>query len=78
MIMAMKMTSTIEIFVKRSLEQTEDTRRNSTTSQPTTSMDLTQKILGDLKFDYDVVEDLKNIKANINVLELCKITKLRE
>ena len=27
-------------------------RRNQSTTQPTTSMDLTQKILGDLKLDY--------------------------
>lgn len=30
-------------------------------------MDLTQKILGDLKLDYDAVEDLKKMKANITV-----------
>ena len=41
-------------------------------------MDLTQNILGDLKLDYDVVEDLKKMKANITVFELCKITQLRE
>ena len=41
-------------------------------------MDLIQKILGDLKLDYDVVEDLKKMKANITVFELCKITQLRE
>ena len=28
--------------------------------------------------DYDVVEDLKKMKANITVFELCKITQLRE
>ena len=39
-----------------SLENIKDVRRNSTTSQPTTSMDLTQMILGDLKLDYSVVE----------------------
>ena len=61
-----------------SLEKTKDMRRNSTTSQPTTSMDLTQMILGDLKLDYSVVEDLKKMKANIIVFELCKITQLRE
>ena len=61
-----------------SLEKTKDTRRNSTTIQPTTSMDLTQMILGDLKFDYDAAEDLKKMKANIIVFELCKITQLRE
>ena len=41
-------------------------------------MDLIQKILGDLKLDYDVVEDLNKMKANITVFELCKITQLRE
>jgi hypothetical protein len=41
-------------------------------------MDLTQKILGDLKLDYDVIEDLKNMKVNITVFELCKIKNLRE
>ena len=53
-------------------------RRNSTTSQPTTSMDLTQMILGYLKLDYSVVEDLKKMKGNITMLELYKITELRE
>ena len=42
------------------------------------SLDLTQKILGDLKLDYDVVEDLKKMKANITIFEICKITQLRE
>jgi hypothetical protein len=41
-------------------------------------LDLTQKILGDLKLDYDVVEDLTKMKANINVFKLCKITQLQE
>ena len=61
-----------------SLEHTKDTRSNSTTSQPTTSMDLPQMILGDLKLDYSVVEDLKKMNANITMFELCKITQLRE
>jgi hypothetical protein len=61
-----------------SLEKIKDMRRNSTTSQSTTSMDLTQMILGDLKLDYSVVEDLQKMKANITVFELCKITQLRE
>jgi hypothetical protein len=39
---------------------------------------LTQRVLGDLKLDYDVVEDFKNMKANITIFELCKITQLRE
>ena len=41
-------------------------------------MDLTQKMLGDLKLDYDVVEDLNKMKENIAVFELCKITQSRE
>jgi hypothetical protein len=49
-----------------------------TPSRRPISLDLTQKILGDLKLDYDVVEDLKKMKANITVFELCKITQLRE
>ena len=40
------------------------------TSQSTISMDLTQNILGDLKLDYDLVEDLKKMKVNITVFEL--------
>ena len=35
-------------------------------------------ILEDLKLDYSVVEDLKKMKANTIVFELCKITQLRE
>ena len=39
------------------------------------SLDLTQKILGDLNLNYDVVEDLREkMKANIMVFELFKIT----
>ena len=41
-------------------------------------LDLTQKILGDLKLDYDVVEDLKKMKENITAFKLCNITQLRE
>ena len=63
---------------KRSLENDKDNGKDTTTIKPTTSMDLTQKILGYLKLDYDVVEYLKNMKANIIVFELCKITQLRE
>ena len=61
-----------------SLEIIKDKRMNSITSQSTTNMDLTQMILGDLKLDYSVVEDLRKMKANITVFELCKITQLRE
>ena len=48
--------------------------KDSTTIKSTTSMDLTHNILGDLKLDYDLVEDLKKMKANITVFKLCKIT----
>ena len=61
-----------------SLENIKDMRRNSLTSQSSTSMDLSQMILGDLKLDYSVVEDLNKMNANITVFELCKITQLRE
>ena len=49
------------------VEETKDTRRNLTTTQPTISMDLTWMILGDFKLYYSVVEDLKNMKENIIV-----------
>lgn len=32
------------------------------------------KILGDLKLDFDVVEDLEKMKGNITIFEFCKIT----
>ena len=66
------------ILKLESLEKVKDMRRNSITSQSTTNMDLTQMILGDLKLDYSVVEDLNKMNANITVFELCKITQLRE
>ena len=55
------------IYIEISSAQTKDTRRNPTTTQPTTSMDLTQNILGDSKLDYDVVEELNKMKENITV-----------
>jgi hypothetical protein len=61
-----------------SLENIKDARRNSLASQSTTNMDLTRMILGDLKLDYSVVEDLKKMNAKITMFELCKITQLRE
>lgn len=75
--MAMKKIRVAAISAKRS-EQTKYTWRNPTTSQPTISMDLTKKILGELKLDYDVAEDLKKMKENITLFQLCKITQLRE
>lgn len=41
-------------------------------------MDISSKILSDLKLDYDVNKDLKKMKENIIVFELCKIYQLRE
>ena len=41
-------------------------------------LDLTQNIPGDLKLDYVVAEDLKKMKANITIFELCKIKKTDE
>ena len=35
-------------------------------------------ILGDLKLDYSVLEDLKKMKVNIMVFELWKIAQMRE
>ena len=58
--------------------KTKTSMMDSTINKYTTSMDISQKILSDLKLDYDVVEDLKKMKANIMVFELCKITQLRE
>ena len=52
--------------------------KDSTTIMSTPNMDLTQNILGDLKLNYDVVEELKKMKANITMFELCMITQLRE
>ena len=63
---------------EKSLERDKYNGKVSTITKSTTSMDLTQKIFGDLKLDYDVVEDLKKMKANIIMFELCKITQLRE
>ena len=39
------------------------------------NLDLTQKILSDVKLYYDVVEYLKKMKDNIIVIELCKIVQ---
>jgi cytidylate kinase len=75
---AMKNTPTIATSAEISLEHTKDTRMNPTTAQLTTSMDLTRNNIGDLILDDDVVEDLKKMKVNNTVFELCKITQLRE
>jgi hypothetical protein len=55
---------------KKSIKEKE-TKREVTPSKTPISLDLTQKILGNLKLDYDVVEDLKKMKENIIVFELC-------
>ena len=60
---APRINDSLSTSKSESLENIKDTRRNSTTSQPTTSMDLTQMILGDLKLDYGVVENLKKMKS---------------
>ena len=75
---APKINDSLFASKSESLENIKDMRKNSLTSQSTTNMDLTQMILGDLKLDYSVVEDLKKMNSNINVFELCKITKPRE
>ena len=69
---------TTTTYVERSSEKTKGTRRNPTTTQPTTSMDFSYNILGDFKLDYDVVHDLMKMRENVIVFELCKITQMRE
>ena len=59
-------------------EKRKEKEREGIPSKSSISLDLTQKILGDLKLDYDVVEDLKKMKENITIIELCKIPQLRE
>ena len=67
-----------ETSTDKSPEKEKENEKEKTPSKSPISLDLTQNILGDLKLDYDVVEDLKKMKANIIVFELCKITRLRE
>ena len=64
----------------KSLEKEKDKEKDKEVipSKFPISLDLTQKILGDIKLDYNVVQDLKKMKANITIFELCKITQLRE
>ena len=52
-----KETSTEKHFEKNKTDEKDSTRNKSTTN-----MDITKKTLGDLKLDYDVVEDLKKMK----------------
>ena len=56
---ATKRTPTAMISTKIYLEKTKDSGMDSTSIKSTISMDLTQNIIGDLKLDYDLVEDLK-------------------
>ena len=56
-------------------EKEKEKEREVTPNKTPISLDLTQNILGDLKLDYDVVEDPQKMKANIIVFDLCKITK---
>ena len=70
---ATKVTSTGKYFKNDKVNENHPIIRKNTIS-----LDLRYNILGYLKLDYDMVEDLKKMKVNINVFELCKITKLRE
>ena len=63
---------------EKEITKEKEKEREVTPSKTPISLDLTQKILADLKLDYDVVEYIKKMKENITVFELCKITKLRE
>ena len=67
-----------ETSTQKSPDKAKTNEKDPTANKSTTSMDLTQKIVGDLMLDYDVVEDLKKMKANTTVFKLCKITQLRE
>ena len=72
--MVAKKTHATTISTEMYLEKVKDSRKDSTTIQFAIRMDLNQKGLGDLKLDYDVMEYLKKMKANITMFELCKIT----
>ena len=76
--MVAKKTTPTVISPKKSLKKDKDNWKDSTAIKSTLNVDLTQKILGDLKLDFDVVEDLRKMKENIIVFELCKITQLRQ
>ena len=74
----MEASTSKETSIEKCPDKKKDNEKDPTTNKSTTSMDLTQKILGDLKLNYDVVEDFKKMKENIIVFELCKITQLRD
>ena len=65
-------------YPKKENAKDKEKERETTPSKTPVSLDLTQKILGDLKLDYDVVEDLNKMNTNITMFELCKMTKLME
>lgn len=64
--------------IDKSPEKEKEKEKEVIPNKSPISFDLTQNILGELKFDYDGVEDLKKIKSNIMVFELCKIMDLME
>ena len=67
-----------ETSTKKYSEKAKTIEKDSTTNKSTTNINISQKILSVLKLDYDVVEDLKKMKSNIIVFELCKIAQLRD
>ena len=75
---AIAASATKVTFTRKSYEKNKVNEYHPTASKPIINLDLTHNILGALKLDYDVVEDLKMMKENITILELCKITQLRE
>ena len=76
--MDVKNTPATTTSTEKSPKKDKANGKDPTITKSTISMDLTQKILGDLKLDYDVVEYLKKMKVNITILKLCTITQLRE
>lgn len=75
---AIEASTTKVTFTRKSYEKDKFNENHPTTIKPTIKMDISQNILGDFKLDFDVVEDLKKMKVNLFVFELCKITQLRE
>ena len=63
---------------KKENEKEKEKEREVIPSKSPINLDLTQKILGDLKLEYDVVVYLNKMKANIIIFELCKMIQLRE
>ena len=67
-----------ETSTNKSPDKEKENEKEETPSKSPINLGLTQKILGYLNLDYNVVEDFKKVKVNITVFELCKITQLRE